>query len=361
MTELFAALLLLAQSAAPSPSFDSLSQQAASARDSGRLDESVALYRRALKLRPSWDEGWWNVGSISYDKDRYPDCVQAFHKLVTLKPDLAPGWTMSGLCEYRLHDYEAARKSLLQSERLKFEGPPELARAARLHLALVLTKTGAFEKAIVTLTELTRIDRKTPEIEVAAGIAGLRHQWVPSEVPEDSRQLVAALGEAMATAMEMDAKGATAKFEALVAEHPSQADVRYRFGAFLMQQAPERGMEEIGKALEIDPGHIPAMIGLAMIHLKNGDPKTALTFASRAVKADPNNFATHIAMGRALLDSDDVAPAAEQLEAAVKLAPESADAHFSLASAYSRLGQKENAQREQEEFRRLRKLIDAAH
>ena len=117
----------------------------------------------------------------------------------------------------------------------------------------------------------------------------------------------------------------------------------------------------ISTALSLDAGHIPALVGLTMIYLKNGDTQNALLYAEKAVQAAPGDFATHIALGRAALDSDNVARAVEQLSLAVKLAPESADAHYSLASAYSRAGRKDDAQREQEEFKRLRKLVDAAH
>lgn len=341
--------------------FDTVASQAASARDANRMDQAVELYKRALRMRPAWDEGWWNLGSITYDQDKYAECAPAFRKLTALKPDLSPGWIMSGLCEYGLHDYAAARKSLLQAEGLQFAGPPELSRAGRLHLALVLTRAGAFEKAIVILTELTRMDRKTPEISVAAGIAGLRKPWLPSEVPEADRDRVSKLGDAMATAMELDAKGSIAKFEALLLENPADPDIHFRFGALLMQQDPERGMSELRKTLDLQAGHIPALLGLSAICLKNGDSRGALAYAEKAVQQEPNDFATHVALGRALLDADDATRAADQLSLAVKLNPESVDAHYSLASAYSRTGRKQDAQHEQEEFRRLRARVDATH
>ena len=70
---------------------------------------------------------------------------------------------MSGLCEYKLRRYDAALESLTHAESLKFEEPPELARAARLHLALVLTKTGSFERAITVLTEMILVHKKAPD------------------------------------------------------------------------------------------------------------------------------------------------------------------------------------------------------
>jgi len=64
--------------------------------------------------------------------------------------------------------------------------------------------------------------------------------------------------------------------------------------------------------------------------------------------------------GKALSDFQAVqfqlAQAATELEAAVKLAPASPEARLSLASAYTRLGRKEEAARELGEFRRLEHL-----
>ena len=63
------------------PSFASLSRQAQAARDTNQLDKAMELYKRALKLRPAWEEGLWSLGSIAYDLDRYPDCASAFRSL----------------------------------------------------------------------------------------------------------------------------------------------------------------------------------------------------------------------------------------------------------------------------------------
>jgi len=338
------------------PSFQSLSQQAEAARDANQLEKAQALYQRALKIKPDWDEGLWNLGSIAYDRDQFTECAQAFRRLARVKPDSAPAWTMSGLCEYKLRRYDAAIESLSHAESLKFEEPPELARAARLHLALVLTKTGSFERAINVLTALTRMHKKTPEIIGAAGIAGLRQPWLLAEVPEASRELVFKLGDAMAAAMELDYNAAAQKFEAVLQQYPQEPNVHFRFGAFLNIQDSARGVEEIKKAVELAPDHVPALVGLTVIYLKREEVETAFEYGERAVKASPGDFSTHIALGRVLLAKENPAGAAAELEAAVKLAPASPEAHFSLASAYARLGRKADSARELAEFKSLENL-----
>jgi tetratricopeptide (TPR) repeat protein len=343
-----------AQDAAPS--FAALSTQAQTARDAHQLEKAAELYTQALNLKPDWEDGLWSLGSIAYDLDRYGDCANAFQKLSEVKPNGVPGWTMRGLCEYKLRDYGAALDSLTHAEQLGFNENAELARAARLHYALLLSKTGAFEKAIATLTDLTRIDKKTPEIVAAAGIAGLRRPWLPAEVPESERELVYRLGDAMASAMELDYTSANRKFEELLQAYPAEPNVHFRYGALLHIQDADRGIEEIEKAVALAPDHVPALVSLSVIYLKREDAKAALEYAGRAVKANPDDFSTHLVLGRALLATEEPARAAAELEIAVKLAPGFPEAHFSLASAYNRLGRKEDATREQAEFKRLEHL-----
>lgn len=351
---LIAAVSLCGQTAPPS--FQTLSQQADAARDAKQLEKAVGLYQRALKLKPDWDEGWWNLGSIAYDLDRYAECAPAFRRLAGLKPDSAPAWTMAGLCEYKLRTYDAALDSFSHAESLKFEEPPELARAGRLHLALVLTKSGRFERAITVLTELTLAHKKSAEAIAVAGIAGLREAWLPFEVPENKRDLVFQLGDAMTAGMEKDYKEATQKFEAALQQYPQEPNLHFRFGAFLNIQDSARGIEEVRKAVELAPDHVPALVGLTVMYLKREEIDLALEFGERAVKVSPEDFSTHIALGRVLLAKENPARAATELELAVKLGPAIPEAHFSLATAYSRLGRKEDSARELAEFKRLQHL-----
>ena len=95
---------------------------------------------------------------------------------------------------------------------------------------------------------------------------------------------------------------------------------------------------------------------MASIYLKREQPDEALTYGKRAVEASPTDFSAHVALGRALLAKEDPAAAAAELEQAVKLSPDSVDARYSLASAYSRLGRKDDAARELAEFKRLQNL-----
>ena len=145
---------------------------------------------------------------------------------------------------------------------------------------------------------------------MAAGIAGLRKPWTPPEVPESERDKVFKLGDAMAAVMEQDSKEGLKKFDVVLRDYPKEPNVHFRCGAFLMQQDPERGIEEISKALELEPDHIPALVGLAAIYLKRDQAPAAREYAEKAVKLAPRDFAAHVILGRVLLEADDAAGAA---------------------------------------------------
>ena len=88
--------------------FDALAKRASAAREADRLEEAIALYLQALKLKPKWSEGWWYVGSMFYERDQYAEARDAFQNLAVVDPKFPPAWSMMGLCEFRLKEYEAA-------------------------------------------------------------------------------------------------------------------------------------------------------------------------------------------------------------------------------------------------------------
>ncbi|MGO9239408.1 MAG: tetratricopeptide repeat protein [Bryobacteraceae bacterium] len=340
--------------------FDALVRQADQARDAEQLDQALDLYQKALQLKPDWEQGWWAIGTIAYDQDKYDLCAAGFARFVALKPAVSPGWILCGMCEYRLRQYKEAFQSLLHAEKTGFQATPELTRAGRLHLTLLLNRFSEWERAITLLGTQIRAYGRSTELIAAAGIAGLRKPWLPTEVPAADRDLVARLGDAMLSALEMNVKDADQKFEAILQAYPASADVHFRFGAFLMKNEPERGLAEMKRAVELDPQHLPALVSLSIQMLSLGDARAAEAYGRQAVAAGPDNFASHLALGRACLEQHNLPAAVTELEQAARQAPDSPNAHFLLATAYAQSGRKTDADRERSEFQRLKKLVNSS-
>src|SRR6266851_8548277 len=56
-----------------SQNFDTIAAAASAARDADKIDEAIGLYRQAIGLHPQWAEGWWFLGTLYYDHDKYSD------------------------------------------------------------------------------------------------------------------------------------------------------------------------------------------------------------------------------------------------------------------------------------------------
>jgi tetratricopeptide (TPR) repeat protein len=145
-------------------------------------------------------------------------------------------------------------------------------------------------------------------------------------------------------------------FDALVSRYPEMPNVHYANGVFLLQEEPDKAIEEFKRELEVQPAHPWSLMQIAFEYLKRGDGAAALPWARQAAEAAPNAFPARKALGQALLESGDVDGAIRELVTGIKLAPESPGLHFQLARAYQRAGRLEDATRERNEFTRLDRL-----
>ncbi len=324
-----------------------------------RLDDALTEYYKALKIKPDWTEGWWHLGLISYDAQRYEPARDALRRVVTLSPNDARSWGIMGLCEFQLKDYDAALEHLQRARQLGVRGD-ELAPVFRYHSAILLTRLGLFEQAQMVLNEFAVEGTDSPNVILAFGIATLRLPMLPTDLPGERRDAVMLAGRAQYFSASRLLPAATGAFEQLVARYPDLSNVHYAFGSFLLGEEPDRGVQELQKELQVTPNHSSAMLALAFEYIKRSDYPTAKTWAEKAVAADPMDFAARKALGQVLLETGDTDGAVRELEAGVKMAPTSPVMHFQLAKAYQKAGRTADAEHERAEFTRLDRAVRAA-
>ena len=338
-------------------SSDALASDAAKARDAGRLEEALGLYRKALASRADWDEGRWYVATLLYELDRYAEAREAFAEVLRHQPTHAGALGLKGLCEFELRNYERALGDLLEAGKLGVSRSPGISTVVRYHTAILLTRFGEFEVANQMLTELASQAAETPQVIEAFGINVLRMPVLPGELPPDARERVGLAGRAgyAMAARHMDA--ARIALDELIARYPSTPHAHYARGVFLLTENADRALEDFRRELELSPSHVPARLQIAFELVKRGEPARARTSAEEAARLAPDHFATRLALGQVLLEMNDVDEAIPELEKAVALAPESPQTHFMLAKAYARAGRTVDAERERSEFTRLDQLF----
>ncbi len=338
----------------PARTFAEVEKQATEAREAKRLDDAVVLYREALKLKPTWNEGTWYLGTSLYGLKRYAEAREAFRHLAIAQPVNAQAWALAGMCEFELKNYPRSLEYLSRAENAGLRANQELAYLVRFRIALLLNRKGEPSLALARLMPIAT-QGSYPEVTEAIGLSALRVALLPSEVSEQDRDLYAKAGEAMTAYAAHDNATAAKLFQELVTAYPNRPNVHYARGAFLMDEDPEAALPELQRELEINPSHAGALGQVAKIFLKQGAPERALIYARRAVSITPNAAALRQVLGECLLESGKVAPAIQELRTASRLEPEVPRTHFLLAQAYRRSGSKILADKEMTAFQRLDK------
>jgi tetratricopeptide (TPR) repeat protein len=339
-----------------SAAFDRLVDAATEARRQEQWDEAIALYAKAVKLKPSYVEGFWYQGTAYYTLEKFAECREQFRTVTRLAPKNGAAFAFLGLCEFGLKDYDRSLQHLLQSRLLGVGDTQDLGSVARYHAAILMTRMEQYEQALETLGEFASAGDDNPRVIEAMGIATLRMAMLPVEVPPDRRERILMAGRASYMMATRNTASAGKAFEALVARYPETPNVHYAAGVFFLQEEPDKAIEEFTRELDVQPGHPWSLMQIAFEYLKRGDAATALPWAQKAVAAAPNAFPAHKALGQALLETGDVDGSIKELMIGIGLAPESPGLHFQLARAYQRAGRLDDATRERNEFTRLDRL-----
>jgi tetratricopeptide (TPR) repeat protein len=354
-------------------SFEKLTAQAQAALDADRIPEAIRLYDHATKLRPNWSEGWWHLGTLLFDAQRFAEARDAFaHFVATERQQPGPGFAMLGLSEFELAHYSKALAALENGIKLGIGTDPAFIHNVLFHDGILNAQLGKPEIALQRLTlaanQIAAANPEAPKDAVfsdlklldAFGVAALRFPKFPSNLTAEQIPVVRQAGRTQALIALQDRVAAESEFKQLVALYPSEPGVNYMYGVFLLKEHPPLAIDEFRREIEVSPSDAAARIQLALEFLRTGDYEQGLKYAQEAVGLAPENFVAHVACGRLWLEIGKTDRALQELRMAVKLAPGSPDAHFALSRALSESGLEREAAHERAEFKRLRALADAA-
>ncbi len=107
------------------------------------------------------------------------------------------------------------------------------------------------------------------------------------------------------------------------------------------------------RALEIEPGLVPAIINLANIHFAQEHLPEAEALYERAIEFDPNVFEAHFNLGNVHHNAGRLDEARAAYQAALQLNPDYAEAHFYLAVTFEKLGRSGQARAHWRRYRDL--------
>jgi tetratricopeptide (TPR) repeat protein len=328
-------------------SFEELSAQAAAAREANQTSKAIELYQQALRIKPAWKEGWWYLGTLSYDSDQYKTGAQAFGEFVKLEDKAAPGWAFLALCEFETGAYEHALEHSRRSLEIGTGLEPPVEQVLRFHEALLLTRLGLFDQATPKFMMFVRRGIQDPALVSGVGLTALRRALLPKEIPIEQQGLITAAGQAAGFWMTGDSSKTTPAFQALIKAYPTEPGVHALYASYLLSSRPaEEAVVELRRELEVNPHNGDARAMIALLIVRTGASATALPYARQAAEDGPMSPMAQYTYGLILASSGDLKQAIEHLETAERLDPANIEYHMGLAGVYSRAGRHEDAMRE---------------
>ena len=335
--------------------FSQLAENARKASEENRLDEAVALFKRALALRPRWKEGWWSLGTIEYDQDHYAKAAQDFENLIALDPTNGTAHAMLGLCQFELNKDDFALKNLLKAEQLGVIKDQQLRHVALYHMGVLELRVRKFGDAKETLDQLIKLGVRSKELINALGLAVLL--VTPKDAPPEGTPgatVVERAGQAEALLAAKNYDQAKQVYVQLTAEYPDYPNLHFAFGTLLLEtNETDAAVEQFQLELKRDPQNVSSLLEIAAARYQV-DSQAALLDAEKALKLAPQLPFTHDLVGLLRLDTGNPAGAIPELEIARKSFPNESRIFFSLGNAYARTGHKAEAAKVRAEFTRLR-------
>jgi tetratricopeptide (TPR) repeat protein len=316
--------------------FAAVAKSATAAREASHADEAIRNYRRALEINPRWEEGWWYLGTLLYDADRYAEAIPAFQKLVELVPSAGPAWNFLGLCEFETRDYANSLEHLQEGLALGDADDPETARVAKYHLALLLIRSGESDRAITLLASTFGQSEAPAQIKLALALAMLHVPLLPKEVDPSQDALIYAAGEAASALAQNNSAKALTAFPSLLKDYPGTPYLHYAYGKTLASAgSDEEALKQQREEARVSPRSALPWIEISQLELRLQRPQEALHAAEQAVQRAPDSPAAHRTLGHILQALGRKEKAVEELALAEKLAPEKSAPEERIALLYS--------------------------
>jgi len=349
------------KSQAGSSSFQALAEEAAKARDADRLDEAVQLYGRALALNPKWAEGWWSLGTLHYDSNRYAEAELAFEKVVALDPKQGTARAMLGLCEFEMGQSDRALKDIEASKTLGVLEDKQLRDVVIYHEGVLLQRAGQFEAAKAALASLCLNGVRINQVVEAFGLVALRlRDDSPPDPGTEAGWVVQHVGRAACLTGAKEYDAAKAEFEQVLARAPDFPLVHFAYGCALIDAHDVDGaVKEFEAEIAQQPKSVLPRLRIAVAEYKV-DSAAGLKFAEEAVALRPDLPLGHYLLGLLLLDTGTYDRAVPELETARAAFPNEARIDLALASAYAHVGRAQDASKARAEFARKKQTEQAA-
>jgi len=122
----------------------------------------------------------------------------------------------------------------------------------------------------------------------------------------------------------------------------------------------DQALKVLGSLSSIDPNDPTIFVNMGRINLYRDNVPKAAQYFRQAVSLDPGMFEARLGLGQALRRENDDADALKEFEAAARIDPRNPRPHYQISQICRKMGQKDRAAAEMQEFQRLDRLAGTA-
>jgi tetratricopeptide (TPR) repeat protein len=342
----------------PRPDVRPYLDRAEQAVQSSDLVGAVRELQEAVRLNETEAEAHGRLGIVLRKMGRLPDAAQSLRRAVELRPD--PRLKVLLAFTYmELDDCRNAVPLLVASFEAEQNDSIRLVTGQRLvecNLAL-----GLAEHALPPLEKLRHIAPHDPNVlylssKVYMSLWNGAFQLLLTKAP-DSYHVRLIQAEALEA---QDRFGeAVHEYRAVLRIAPQLGDIHYRLGRAIVRNQPDgkadaEAQVEFRKELEINPFHFAALTEIGEIHLRNGEREEASRRFTEAIRLQPGAVPARVGLAKVLIAEKQWSKALEHLQAAAKVAPQNEAIHYNLMLAYRGLGRIAEAKQAFDAFERLK-------
>lgn len=231
-----------------------------------------------------------------------------------------------------------------------------------LALARMLASQGQWGKSLDLLTRARTLAPDSPDVLRKFAAVSL-HAGHPANAVEAAQQLIKLrpdeseaiylLGVAqLQNGDAEDARGTLQSYIKLRPQDPLAFLALGMAGANLRNFDAARANFE--QSIKLDPNQAESYYQLALVFREQGDNHAAIAQLEKSVAVDAQRAQTQALLGTLFLLQQDYVKAEEHLTRAAALAPEAPDTHYQLGLLFARLNQRDRAEREMAQFRKLK-------
>jgi predicted Zn-dependent protease len=327
--------------------FSEAASRAQKAREQNDLPAAEHFYRSAVAMNPTWKEGWWALGSIYYDSDRYHEAAVALTKFVALDHNSA-AMGLLGLAEFENQSYPQSLEHISRALEWGVGDQAQMEGVLRFHQALLLAHSGNFDDALTGYLWFVQRGVHHDALLTAIGAAALHRSEFPDAAGEPERKLLLAVGHATFLSMSAAASDAQKALRELIESYNNVPYLHYLYGSLMVPTDRDEAASEMRAELKVNPSNGAAEAILSWLLFDDNQLDDAVSYARRAERDAPSLPLSTYVYGRSLVETGQVADGITYLENGLKRTPRDLLTHIELAAAYARAGLSERARRERE-------------